>query len=102
MSSIPRNSRLTFPLRYLIAKYFKIAAEATQAPANVSNPLRASLIDAAPAAFDSACVMYREYPIYFGSTPADFWVCIPGCPTEYGTLSELVCSIDIYLAYMPC
>jgi hypothetical protein len=98
MSSIPLNSRLTFPLRYLIAKYFKIAADSTTAPAQVSNPLRLSLADAMP---PGAFVMYRDIPIYFGSTPDDYWLCLPQCETEYGPLTDLARSIDIYLAYMP-
>ncbi|MDB5835934.1 MAG: hypothetical protein JWR14_5764 [Caballeronia sp.] len=98
MSSIPSTIRIESPFITGIAKALKIAAESTTAPAQVSNPLRASLRDSAPAAH----IMYRDRTILIGDTPDAYSVSFPDCATEYGTLSDLEASIDIYLSFMPC
>jgi hypothetical protein len=64
MSSIPATIRIESPFITGIAKALKIAAESTTAPAQVSNPLRASLRDSAPAAH----IMYRDRAILIGDT----------------------------------
>lgn len=74
----------------------KVAAEATT-PSEVSNPLRPSLRDQAPAAPSATGqVIYRDHFIVIGRTAQDYCVAFPDGCVRYGAMADIKGDIDAW------
>ena len=74
----------------------KVAAESTT-PSDVSNPLRPSLRDQAPAQPDTTGqIVYRDCTICIGQHAQDYCVVFPDGRVRYGSVADIKGDIDAW------